>query len=723
MTENPHGHSTTPLKTISPSALSNIIEEHQRWLDTNGEQGRRADLSQTDLSHQNFDRRSLKRAAFAGANLDRASFVDADLSEGNLSGASLRDADLRGINLSGTSAEGADFSGCKLETPEGKPPSNFSGANLRNARFERSAMHRANLCKADLSRALMMQAYLTATEATGANLLGATLSGAEMSGANFGGADLRETKLSGVTATRTSFKEADLRSACLQKARLEEAELSGANLRGADLTQASLNNANLTDAALRDSILRDADLSKVNGLTRGQLGASDTSGAALPEAIKEFQGLKYVEDASQSGRRLLAAILLGCSYASLTSMGTTHVQLFSGSSYPTLPLLGTQVPTGLFFFLAPLILLIVFFYLHISLQRLWETIAELPAYFPDGSSLDKKVYPWLVSGIVQTCFSLLSINRPPLSRWQILVSTAILYWVVPLTLLILWAKYLVRHEWSVTASQVAFLLVAIPATTYFQHLARSTLRGEKWTRGRHCRTAAVWFWLILLVCGGLSYGVIQGFWISPSQAKRLDVRTWVPMVLENAGFPVRAYLWDADLSIRPPGWQGRDEDVPLIKGARLQGVNLRYGEMARVFMVNADLSKADLTKANLRNSDLRNINLSWATVNETDLVRAKLGKANLSNATARGSDFSDADLREADLRCAKLQGAMFQRASLLGAKLQGTDLSRSIGLSAEQVKSAEIDGLTKLPDLLQGQLPTAGAPAPSASNRVLCNPD
>jgi hypothetical protein len=49
--------------------------------------------------------------------------------------------------------------------------------------------------------------------------------------------------------------------------------------------------------------------------------------------------------------------------------------------------------------MAPLILLGVYFYLHLYLQRLWRDLSTLPAVFPDGEALDEKAYPWLLNGL------------------------------------------------------------------------------------------------------------------------------------------------------------------------------------------------------------------------------------------------------------------------------------------------------------------------------------
>lgn len=69
--------------------LNEILQEHKKWLDSNGEEGVRASLSYANLSCAN-----LSRADLSGADL-----IGADLSGANLSRADLRYADLRDADM------------------------------------------------------------------------------------------------------------------------------------------------------------------------------------------------------------------------------------------------------------------------------------------------------------------------------------------------------------------------------------------------------------------------------------------------------------------------------------------------------------------------------------------------------------------------------------------------------------------------------------------------
>lgn len=83
--------------------LKEVLHLHERWL-YGYEDGRRADLSQRDLSH----------ADLHNANLNGADLRGAYLSYADLNGASLRNADLRGTDLNGANLGDTDLNGVYL---------------------------------------------------------------------------------------------------------------------------------------------------------------------------------------------------------------------------------------------------------------------------------------------------------------------------------------------------------------------------------------------------------------------------------------------------------------------------------------------------------------------------------------------------------------------------------------------------------------------------------
>lgn len=451
------------------------------------------------------------------------------------------------------------------------------------------------------------------------------------------GVDLKKVELNGSQFVETELAESDL-----QQCRFDGANLSGANLRGAKLGRAQFPSAILTNAILREAFLEDADLKAAINLRSEQLGGADASNAKLPDDIAKFDGLKTVEEAVKSAKKIFASMLLGCAYSWLTIATTTDAKLLTNSASTPLPIIQTPIPIAVFYWAAPLLLLGLYVYFHFYMQRIWEGLAELPAVFPDGRPLDKKAYPWLLIGLVRAHFKLLRGDRPPLSRPQNLLAILLAWWAVPLTLFLLWARYLPAHDlnWLGTPFHVLLLTAAFGFGAHSCLLSRATLRLAGWRpflRRRAFREGrtyefAGWVLAAFLFFFVFSYGAIEGLpapGYSPPiltkersiefsgevslwrtfQVWARDARKWVPIIFAFFGYDVTANVEREDLSVRPPGWTG---EPAMIKGALLRGKDLRHMNAQRAFLVNADLRDADLEGAKLRGADLRGADLRGA---------------------------------------------------------------------------------------------------------------
>ena len=92
---------------MTQAELNRVIEQHKVWLDSKGEEGKRADLRDTVLR---------------GADLSYVDLRGADLTNADLEGANLKGVDLSGVDLRYAYLEDADLEGAVLE-----------GANLKYA--------------------------------------------------------------------------------------------------------------------------------------------------------------------------------------------------------------------------------------------------------------------------------------------------------------------------------------------------------------------------------------------------------------------------------------------------------------------------------------------------------------------------------------------------------------------------------------------------------------
>ncbi len=573
----------------------------------------------------------------------------------------------------------------------------------------------ADLKRTDLSYANFQKANLHKPNLQGAQLFGANLQGARLLGANFQGANLFQAKLQGAGLARTNFEG--------QEATKDKKALAAANLTGANFR-----NANLSDAKLSD----------VTGLLADKLAGADLSNAKLPGDIARFDGLDHVTEISKHARAIFLAVIGACVYSWLTIATTTDVGLLTNSAPTPLPIIQTKVPIAGFYWAAPVILLGLYIYLHLYLQRLWQTLAVLPAVFPEGNSLDQRAYPWLLTSLVNAHVPLLKEKRPPFSRLQVFLSIIAAWVLVPATLGLFWLRYLSRHDWLPTGEQVGILALAIALGIAFYRRARATLRGDEqpdfaWKTAWKSPAIRLYAPLALLFAAagyGISDGAINGIPSSPRATIRIDPdenpvlrhRVLVPKVLNFFGASPFLDLFEAEISIKPPAWTeletGKELEarIALVKQARLTDRDLRYAFARSAFLVRAELTDArlqgiDLHGANLQGANLQQIYLQGADLRNAnlqgaDLYGAKLQKAKLSFGDLQGADLSEAVLQGAELRGAKLQRANLsfgdlQGATLVDAKLQGASLVVA-NLQGAHLFQAKLQGADLSEAVLQG---------------------
>ncbi|MBZ5636146.1 MAG: pentapeptide repeat-containing protein [Acidobacteriia bacterium] len=453
---------------------------------------------------------------------------------------------------------------------------------------------------------------------------------------------------------------------------LHDMDLRGYLFARANLTEANLSGANLADVELSEASLRFADLTNSTGLTARQLRGADLSLARLPaEVVDSLNSQPGVDEASKTSRKILLTMLAACLYCWLTILSTTDAGLLVGSSMLSLPIVQTPIPVVAFFGAAPVLLLIIYLYLHFSLQNLWDALATLPAYFPDGRPLHQRALPWILSPIVRLHFKLLAPSCPPLTRIQVKVTAILVWWGVPLTMLAFFLRSLVRQDPSITqfripvisSLHVVMVGVSVWLSLVFSRSTKETLRGIErdpapWYRAPLSREVLAG--LLVSVClavfaGGCLYG-------KPATNTRLntlgddeyfwDWRTAAPHILSLLGWNAFGDLSRVDLSQRPPGWSGKD--LTAVKGAQLQGRSLRNIRAQSAFGAKANFRSANLQNADFGNADLRG--------------------ADFSEASLEGADFFGADLRGADFREAHTRGAIFTRANIESAHLDDVNL-------------------------------------------------
>ena len=567
---------------------------------------------------------------------------------------------------------------------------------------------------------------------------------ADLKRANLQRADLQMANLQMANLQMANLFKANLQMANLFKANLQKAYLHEANLQSSDLEQCELNEAYLAQAKIQYARLQNAELKNVKCLLAGQLAGASVSGAKLPEDIKKFEGLTQVEKISQRAQKLFLSFLLGCVYCWLTISTTTDVGLLTNSSSSPLPIIQTKIPIAGFYWTAPLILLSLYFWFHLYLQRLWEWLVTLPAVFPDGERLDRKVYPWLVSGIASSHIPTLKGDPLPLSRLQTWISILLAWWIVPLTFVFFWLRYLPKHEWGGTIEHVALIVIAWVFAAWSYTLARKTLRRQKqqsidlkngWKtwgfykslllRGLKFVLSGIGLLVLTAIVYGISDGAINGmvpkerawaFACSGGKAEELGkggnhtfFSGWI-WALKEATAPLVITTKQSLVWLR----KVNGEASPTFKST-LRALRSQYREVIPMILP----CFGSRAFADLKEQEVSTRPANWFVMRELDskkmvdiVTGANLQGADLRGASAREVFLMKADLRGADLRKAdfilaniekgKLQEAKLQRASLTMAKLQQADLRGTQLLNAD-LSDAQLQGA----DLGEAQLQKA----------------
>lgn len=131
-----------------------------------------------------------------------------------------------------------------------------------------------------------------------------------------------------------------------------------------------------------------------------------------------------------------------------------------------------------------------------------------------------------------------------------------------------------------------------------------------------------------------------------------------------------------------------EQQLPLreqdLRGASLNGADLRDLDLSGCDLAGAQLFRADLRGANLQGAELAAANLEGAILDEVKAQRAGFGQANL-----RGASLFLADLQEATLTQANLQGTNLNCVNLGHARLREADLSGA-DLSEADLRYADL---------------------------------
>jgi uncharacterized protein YjbI with pentapeptide repeats len=471
---------------------------------------------------------------------------------------------------------------------------------------------------------------------------------------------------------------------------------------------------------LRGADLRGQDLRHVEGLLPEHLAGAVLTGATLPDDFARFEALGQVAAISSEARKIFIGLLAACVYSWLVIGTTKDVALILNTSSSPLPIINAPIPITGFYVVGATVLAAIYCYFHFYLQPLWRALATLPAVFRDGVAQDDKTDPWQLTNLVRTEFAQLRATAPPLARLENRLSIVLAWWLVPVTLIALWARYLPAHD----ISGLTWLAFLIGAATFFgRHtfrLARATLRGEAPPAGSTSsggRSQArlsrvlrklprlrggqitIWFLLPFLIIVALSIsasiqsprdtdGSVVVFSLSAPAHPLLEIDPTPAKLLNFVRIRTYADLREIEVAQRPQDWDGKNWGE--VKRLGLRDRNLAFADATSAFLANADLRGATLTGAQLGFAQLQGADLRAAQLQGVVLWQAQLEGALLTEAQLQGARLQGANLQGANLGSAELWGATLSRTNLQGADLRGAQL-QGADLSYAQLQGADLD--------------------------------
>jgi uncharacterized protein YjbI with pentapeptide repeats len=498
-----------------------------------------------------------------------------------------------------------------------------------------------------------------------ADLANAQLDGVELINVNLRLADLHYANLKSA-----DLLLADLRDACMVRADLEEACLVGANLEGANLEGASL------ETAL--------------GLVPRQLAGANLREASLPAQISQFPATAIFRAASRGAVRFFTAIMTLSAISAIAIWKTKDIQLVTDSAI--LPFLhsakaSAAMPTAEIFLITPVVLFLLYLAFLAQVQRVWSAALELPAVFPDGSSLGEKE-SGIILGLLRAHFRWMNQDAPSSRTLETTLSLLLAYWTVPVMLFLFWARYLTLQE--IHGTVLHELLASVAAGVALHATFKVGRPQEKWALQRTFAARMserlrgskppVLVGILLAIATFISFGTIAGVPHDASRASQYgvaNIRRWAPTALWTVGYDPYADLTEAAISVAPAGWNGSDDQVGSVRGIRLNTPRFRYAQAYGVFLANAHLWRADFRGAYLSNSDLRAADLTQSNFQFAILDGARLNHANLDRATLQGGHFARTDFRDANLSYATLADSFLMDARFDGASLYDALLSNS----------------------------------------------
>ncbi len=410
-------------------------------------------------------------------------------------------------------------------------------------------------------------------------------------------------------------------------------------------------------------------------------------------------------------------------YLVLTAFMTTHRMLLLEEAQ-SLPIVNLKIGLLQFYWIAPLIYLVLHFYVLVMLLLLARTadsfeqtlLKELPITSEREQfrmRFENALFLQLLVGA--------KAEREGENSWPLIVIALTTLAIAPVgTLLVIQMQFLPYHHLGITYWHRAAVLIdcALIWLLWRGYRRQGVMCWPRFPKAAWRERRPDWLKRAAPAAAGITITLWASLWEGRWAGEPLvdPTKGWQPRALVSIGWvsdrlrlPNETIVGEALLLEKQKEAQsgGGQRTVPTrsfrdrnfayadFSSADLRGVSFDHSHMRGIKLEEAQLHNATLKKAQLPAAELDRVRMRGANLDSADLEGASMdgaqlqlahlssaimNGASLTNANLKGAYLSHAQLRGANLRFAQLQAANFAEAKmqgtdLMGAQMQGTSFS------------------------------------------------
>lgn len=428
---------------------------------------------------------------------------------------------------------------------------------------------------------------------------------------------------------------------------------------------------------------------------------------------------RSLNDSATRVSTIWVSFLIFSLYLLTAATTVTHRQLFLAEPLK-LPVLNIDLPLWGFFFLAPILFVIMHIYVLLQVLLLagtataYNTAVEREDLTPEeNASLRQR----LANTMFAQIFAGSPREREGWVGWLLKAIARITLAVGPVLLLLAFQfMFLPYHSHLVTWTHRSLIAAELSTAFVLWPLVLDAGLDLEWTRTwmQLKRITA----LPLRLFGPKNLKRQELLWLRQQAIPLASCALFVLVSLLLAPFPgephVNLFTGHSLWSVRCERWGSTQFDrliLPAVditddeKFDKIENATTKSGQHPASSERTRHFRERDLNCSILEVADLRRADFFSARLVGADLYGARLQGTSFSHAQLQGANFTGAQLQNANLNLAELQGANFsfsqilgatqlQGANLFGANLQGADLSNAqlqgVNLSAANPEGADL---------------------------------